>query len=261
VGAILLVAVSWKWCLPRNIAAIICAVAVATGAAAGLSIDAAAVPPLATFTLTVVVQLVVYLAALAYRFYRDPERAAPSDPAAVVSPADGTVIYVRRIAPGSLLECDKRGSRLILDELTETHLAYRELWQIGISMVFTDVHVNRAPIAGRVLLSGHRPGQFLSLRRADAVNLNERQTLLLDNGRFQVAIVQIASRLVRRIQSYVQPGQHVDLAQRIGMIKFGSQVDLFLPLASVGPLCVEEGDIIKAGETIVCHEAGAPRAV
>ena len=260
-GATLLVAVSWKWCLPRGMAAHICALAVAGGVAAGLWMDAAALPPLATFALTVATQLVVYLAALAYRFYRDPDRVPPSDPSAVVSPADGKVIYVRRIEPGSLLQSDKRGSRLVLDELTQTRLADRELWQIGISMVFTDVHVNRAPIAGRVLLSQHRPGRFLSLRSAEAVNLNERQTMLLDNGRFQVAIVQIASRLVRRIQSYVQPGQDVHLAQRIGMIKFGSQVDLFLPLASVGAICVEVGDALKAGETIVCREDGAPRTV
>ena len=83
-GATLLIAVSWKWCLPRVVATLICALAVAAGVAAGLWMDAAALPPPATFTLTVAIQLVVYLSALAYRFYRDPDCVPPSDPSAGV---------------------------------------------------------------------------------------------------------------------------------------------------------------------------------
>lgn len=255
-GVVLLAAMSWKWCLPARISAIIIALGALIGGVAGWLMNRAGFPPLVLLCAVPVIQLAVYVAALAWRFYRDPERVPPSDPGAILSPADGKVIYIRKLPAGSVLRCDKKGSQLRLDELEGTPLTAQELWQIGISMVFTDVHVNRAPIAGKVALARHLPGKFLSLRIPEAVNVNERQTLLFDNGRFQLAIVQIASRLVRRIEAYVQQGQTVELAQRIGMIKFGSQVDVFIPVPSVVGLLVKEGDELVAGESILCR-AGA----
>lgn len=251
VGAGLLAAVSWKWCLPARASGLIIALGVLVAGGTGWFLSRSGLPVLLLLGVVPAVQLVVYVAVLAYRFYRDPERVPPTDPAAVVSPADGTVIYIRRLPVGSILRCDKKSAQLIVDELEGTPLVSQELWQIGISMVFTDVHVNRAPIAGKVALARHRPGKFLSLRIPEAVNVNERQTMLFDNGRFQLAIVQIASRLVRRIQAYVKEGQQVDFAQRVGMIKFGSQVDVFLPVSAVTPLLVTEGDELVAGETII----------
>jgi len=253
VGAVLLAAMSWKWCLPARISAIIIALGALAGAVGGWLMNRWGLPPLVLLCGVPAIQLAVYVGAIAWRFYRDPERVPPADPCAIASPADGKVIYIRRLVPGSVLRCDKKGAQLILDELDQSPLVEQELWQIGISMVFTDVHVNRAPIAGKIALARHRPGKFLSLRIPEAVNLNERQTLLFDNGCLQVAIVQIASRLVRRIQAYVQQGQEVVLAQRIGMIKFGSQVDVFLPLPSVSSLLVKEGDDLVAGESILAR--------
>ncbi len=92
------------------------------------------------------------------------------------------------------------------------------LWQVGISMVFTDVHVNRAPIQGILTFACHKPGKFLSLRREEALNLNERQTLIIENpGQdMQVMLVQIASRLVRQIVAYLKEGQSVNRGQRVG---------------------------------------------
>jgi phosphatidylserine decarboxylase len=120
-------------------------------------------------------------------------------------------------------------------------------------MVFTDVHVNRSPISGTVALVHHRPGRFLSLRQTQALDVNERQTMVIGNGVYQVGLVQIASRLVRQIVSYVAPGDALESGQRIGMIRFGSQVDLFVPVAVAPALEVAVGDRTIAGETIICR--------
>jgi phosphatidylserine decarboxylase len=247
-GLFLLAALTRKWCLPVGTMA--WAIAGATLVAGGvlLLVRQWGAPVGLAWLLVPAVQLGGYLAFLAWRFYRDPERTVPADPQIVVSPADGKVIYIRRLPPHSLLRCDKRGAVLLLDELADTPLVGRELWQVGIAMVFTDVHVNRAPITARVALAKHRPGKFLSLRLPEAINVNERNTVLFDNGRIQIALVQIASRLVRRIVSYVAEGETAQRGQRIGMIKFGSQVDVFLPVEALPRLEVAEGDNLVAGE-------------
>ena len=152
--------------------------------------------------------------------YRDPDRVVPDEPGLVLSPADGSVIYIRRLEAGGPLRSEKNGAMIILDEIRDTAFAREALWQVGISMVFTDVHVNRAPIQGILIFVCHKPGKFLSLRREEALNLNERQTLIIENHSedMQVMLVQIASRLVRQIVAYVQDGQSVDRGQRVGMI-------------------------------------------
>lgn len=249
VGA--LAALSRKWCIGLSMSALLIGAATAGGVAAGWFLAGRAWQPWLIALFVLGTQLAVYVLVIAYRFYRDPERQSPADPAAITSPADGEVIYIRRIRAGEMLRCDKKGAQLVVDELQRTSLGSQEVWQIGISMVFTDVHVNRAPMAGKVALVSHQPGQFLSLRVPEAVNLNERQTMVFDNGRFQIAIVQIASRLVRRIVAYVGADESVGLGQRVGMIKFGSQVDVILPVPSVPSLQVTVGQRLVAGESIL----------
>jgi phosphatidylserine decarboxylase len=127
------------------------------------------------------------------------------------------------------------------------------MWQIGIALMFTDVHVNRAPIGGTVQMMQHRPGKFLSLRKSEALHVNERQTVVIENEWITVGLVQVASRLVRRIESYIHEGEHIHAASRIGMIKFGSQVDLFVPEEKVGDIMVKEGQYLYAGQTVICR--------
>jgi phosphatidylserine decarboxylase len=172
------------------------------------------------------------------------------DPNFVLSPADGVVIYVNRVHPGAIPVAEKKGKLLMLGEIEQSSLGKSELWQIGISMALTDVHVNRAPIGGRVTLINHHPGRFISLRNQDAAGLNERQTMIFENELVQVGVVQIASRLVRRIESYVKPGQSTPAGHRIGMIKFGSQVDLLVPVSQC-TLTIKPGDRATAGITAV----------
>jgi phosphatidylserine decarboxylase len=252
-GLLALSAASWKWCLPAAKTAWILALGALLGFIGAWWLQQRGMPSWVVAGAIWGLQGGVFVGLVAWLFYRDPERVIPEDPGVVVSPADGTIIYVRKLEAGEPLRCDKNGAAMILDELQGTDLEREALWQIGISMVFTDVHVNRAPIAGRVALMQHRPGKFLSLRREEALNVNERQTMVLANGKFQVGLVQIASRLVRRIVAYVSAQEEVACGQRVGMIKFGSQVDLFLPLRLASRLEVSRGQRLTAGQTIICR--------
>lgn len=198
-----------------------------------------------------VLALAITAAYLGHRFFRDPERTSPQDPGALVSPADGEVVYVRRSQAGTLPVSEKHGRACSLVELTRTPVEMDEAVVVGIAMSFLDVHVNRAPLAGRVRSVRHTRGSFGSLRRPESVLLNERATTVIDADGLEVVVVQIASRLVRRIVSYVEGGQQVSAGQRIGAIRFGSQVDVVLPDLPGIQLQVDVGDRVTAGVTVL----------
>jgi phosphatidylserine decarboxylase len=188
---------------------------------------------------------------LAYRFYRDPQRRPPQRDDVIVSPADGKIIYIRESREGMLPISTKYGHQYPLQELTKTSFFSQDAVVIGISMSFLDVHINRSPMAGRVTLRRHFPGRFGSLRRPEMVFENERATTIIKRGEIQVAVVQIASRLVRQIAAFVEENQDVTLGQRIGIIRFGSQVDLVLPKRRDLKLKVHIGERVKAGQSII----------
>jgi len=174
---------------------------------------------------------VVGLAGLAFfgYFFRDPERDIPREPGLVVAPADGKVVFA--------------------DEVQEDRYLNGPARRVAIFMNVFDVHVNRAPLAGTVAVAQHRDGCFKAAWREDACTLNEQMALVLeDNGR-RILVVQIAGLLARRIVSYVQPGQHLEKGERLGMICFGSRVDLYLPPEA--EILVQVGDRVKAGSSIV----------
>lgn len=254
-GTFLLVLVSWKWCLPWDRSMMLIALAAVAGLVTGVTLMRAGVTWPLTFLLPGIVQGFIYVGMLMWLFYRDPDRVVPDKPGLVLSPADGSVIYIRQLEAGESLRSEKNGAMIILDEVRNTALAKETLWQVGISMVFTDVHVNRAPIKGILAFAYHKPGKFLSLRQAEALNLNERQTLIIENhgDDIQVMLVQIASRLVRQIIAYVQAGQPVARGQRVGMIRFGSQVDIFFPVRKVVRPEVKIGQRLQAGVTIIAR--------
>jgi phosphatidylserine decarboxylase len=118
-------------------------------------------------------------------------------------------------------------------------------------MSFLDVHINRAPIAGHIRLRRHFPGRFGSLGRADMVFENERATTVIERPDYEIAVVQIASRLVRQIAAYVDVGENVALGQRIGVIRLGSQVDVVLPARAGLHVNVKPGQRVRAGESIL----------
>lgn len=193
---------------------------------------------------------------LLWRFYRDPERIPPEDRDAVLSPADGKVIYVKKIEDGAIACSEKRGKKFSLSDFTQSDVLPSEGYLIGIAMNFLNVHVNRAPIDGKVSLIRHIRGGFVSLKRKEAVIQNERALTVIDNGHFKIGVIQIASRLVRKIILYLREGNEIRRGERMGMIRFGSQVDLILPSLPFLQMEVNPGEEVKAGLSIVARIVG-----
>jgi phosphatidylserine decarboxylase len=250
---------AWKWALGmRRTAVAVAALSLSAGVliavlvpsfrqSGGILLEAGA-----NWLLT----LMAAFALLAYRFFRDPERKVPVTPNVIVSPADGEVLYVRESRDGALPVSTKNGRSYALSELTKTPLQMSEASVIGIGMSFLDVHVNRAPIAGSIASQRHFRGMFGSLRHPEMVFHNERMTTIVQSKDLQVAVIQIASRLVRQICSFVHESQHVELGQRIGMIRFGSQVDLVLPRRPGVRVTVKPGERVTAGQSVVAVLTG-----
>lgn len=245
------VALAWKWELgTTRVAFVTAALAVISGLIVAGVATLVTLPGVVIGGLVFLLTLGIGLIGLAYRFYRDPERTPPVIKGAVVSPADGLVLYVRQAPGGNLPVSTKDGRHYTLAELTRTPLTMDDAVVIGIGMSFLDVHVNRAPIAGRVTLRRHFPGRFGSLKRAEAAFENERATTIIQQTGLEVAVVQIASRLVRQIAAFVDEGQTVSLGQRIGVIRLGSQVDVVLPSGDMEVL-VMPGQRVRAGESVL----------
>lgn len=254
IGAAIALALSlplaWKWELGlRRVGIAVAAFALLAGLLTipldlGTAVHALLVAALA---------LAVSFAVLAWRFYRDPERRPPAGDGLIISPADGEVLYVRETRDGVLPVATKHGRDYELTELTKTPLRAEDSIVIGIAMSFLDVHVNRAPIAGKVTLRRHFPGRFGSLGKPGIVFENERATTVIEGGGLQIAVVQIASRLVRQIAAYVEPDDEVALGQRIGVIRLGSQVDVVIPKRAGLEVEVTPGQRTYAGKSVLAR--------
>jgi phosphatidylserine decarboxylase precursor-related protein len=243
---------AWRWQLGMLRASI---VVIAFGAGSSIAVEAArrvfALPPSVCAAAVWLLTVGGASALLAFRFYRDPQRRAPDRDDVIVSPADGVVIYVRKSHEGTLPVSDKHGRRYQLIELTKTPLHNDAAIVIGIAMNFADVHVNRAPLEGRVTFRRHFPGRFGSLRKPEMVFENERATTVIEGHGLQVAVVQIASRLVRQIALFLREGEQVALGQRLGVIRLGSQVDVVLPAREDLRITTRIGERLTAGESII----------
>lgn len=166
-------------------------------------------------------------------FFRDPERFTPVRDGLIVSPADGRIIAVGPAMPPP-----------------ELALPAEPRLRVAIFLSIFDVHVNRSPVGGRVMRRIHRPGRFRNAASPLAGDDNERQAWLIGGADGeQVAVVQIAGLVARRILGWVAPGETVRAGQRIGMIRFGSRVDVYLPGDTV-PL-VAVGQRAIGGETVI----------
>src|ERR1700739_4384844 len=166
-------------------------------------------------------------------FFRDPPRVTPLRDGIVVSPADGRVSQITNAVPPKELD-----------------LGERALPRISVFMSVFDCHVNRSPVAGRIERIVYRAGKFLSADLDKASEDNERNAFVIAASTGQrVAAVQIAGLVARRIVPFVREGEAVGAGQRIGMIRFGSRVDVYLP-EGTGAL-VAEGQTAIAGETVL----------
>jgi phosphatidylserine decarboxylase len=172
--------------------------------------------------------------------------AGPQD---IVSPADGNVIYINRVTEEGQIVAIKNGKLSDLTEISQTNHISIPCWQIGINMTPFDVHKNCSPISGKLLLSKHISGKFHSLKDFLSLVENERHTYVIDGPGGKICVVQIASRGVRRIDSYVKEGSELKAGEWLGMIRFGSQVDVFMPDNVV--VNVKVRDQIYAKKTII----------
>ena len=166
----------------------------------------------------------VALTAAVSCFFRDPERVIPQTPGAVVSPADGRVHEIEMEA----------GCR-----------------RISIFLSVMDVHVNRAPYAGKVTGVIYKPGRFVPAYRSEASRENESNHVTIDGPHAVIGVKQIAGILARRIVCRTRPGDVLERGQRYGLIRFGSRTDLFLPADA--DVVVQIGDKVRGGETILAH--------
>lgn len=183
------------------------------------------------------------------RFWHTPKRVVTAGPNEIISPADGNVLYIKQIESGETPISVKNGKLNHLEELTKTNLLTSPCWLIGINMTPWDVHKNCAPINGKVILNKHTKGAFLSLKLFDALTMNERNTYVIENEQLTVGVVQIASKGVRRIDSYVKEGEFVKRGEWLGMIRFGSQVDIIIPYNS--QVSIKVGQQIYAAKTVI----------
>jgi phosphatidylserine decarboxylase len=178
-----------------------------------------------------VVALPLVLAVFFLWFFRDPQRTVPQLPGQIVSPGDGIVTEAEWIETVS-------GSRL----------------RISIFLNVFDVHVNRAPVGGVVKVSEFRKGGFMNAMNPESVLHNEQTLITIDAGEYEVSFKQIAGLLARRIVCNVKVGDRVERGQRVGLIKFGSRVDVLIPAEA--DLQVKKGVRVKGGSTVLARLPG-----
>lgn len=181
--------------------------------------------------------LLTTLFALLLYFFRDPERTSATGEGVFLAPADGRVVEVKQVHEPRFLQ----GEGL----------------KISIFMSLLDVHVNRVPVEGQVVLVEHVPGQFLQAFRPEASEVNEHNLVGLESRHGRVLVKQVAGIMARRVVCWVRPGQKVQAGDRLGVVKFGSRVDVFLPPGAAS--AVRVGDRARGGVTVIARWKGEVR--
>jgi phosphatidylserine decarboxylase len=170
--------------------------------------------------------ILIFLGLFIFYFFRDPERAIPAEPSVIVSPADGHVVE-------------------IVDELLDSQMGHR----VSIFLSIWDVHVQRAPAAGRISRVVYHPGRFYAAYRSAASQENEQNIIYIHTPQGTLVFKQIAGAIARRVICWKQEGEMVALGQRVGLIRFGSRVDVWLPMDTA--VTVKRGQMLKGGESIL----------
>jgi phosphatidylserine decarboxylase len=194
----------------------------------GLALLAVAAVVWFTTQMAVLTAVPVLLATFFLWFFRDPSRTIPDGPGLIVSPGDGKVEEAEWIETTA-------GSRL----------------RVTIFLNVFDVHVNRVPVGGTVTLVEYRKGEFLNAMKPESAVRNEQTLITVDAGAYSVSFKQIAGLLARRIVCNLKTGDRVERGQRMGLIKFGSRVDVLMP-AEVN-LKVRVGQRVKGGSSVLAE--------
>lgn len=166
-------------------------------------------------------------------FFRDPDRVSPSDPLLVLAPADGKVMHAGLADP--------------------KYAPVGQWQQVIIFLSPLDVHINRSPVSGTVTDVSYKPGSFARAWSHDAAN-NERSEIWIDHGGVPIVFRQVVGAMARRVVCRLTKGQTVAAGDRIGLMKFGSRMDVFLPLTAT--ITVAPGDRTTAGESVLARLAG-----
>jgi phosphatidylserine decarboxylase len=199
------------------------------------------VPPLllggACFFLhwNIAASILVFLACFLFSFFRDPERAIPSERGAVVAPGDGRVVVV-----------------------TDEEHDGRPGKRISIFLAVWNVHVNRSPATGTITKLEYRPGKFLAAMRERASAENEQNVFTLSTEAGEMVFKQIAGLIARRVVSWKKPGDQVSRGERIGLVRFGSRVDVWVPREA--EILVKLGQHVKGGASVLARWPGKPVA-
>jgi phosphatidylserine decarboxylase len=164
-------------------------------------------------------------------FFRDPEREVPADPKAVVAAADGTIADIT--------------------EVEETDLLKTKTRRIGIFLSIFDVHINRAPVEGKIIYRQHREGVCFDARSPECSEKNEALTWGFENAQGTFVVRQLTGAIARRIVAWSDVGDEVQKGDRFGMIRFGSRTEVYLPLAA--DVLVKVGDHVAGGSTIIAR--------
>lgn len=170
--------------------------------------------------------ILVFLGLFVFYFFRDPTRTIPTEPSNVVSPADGHVVE-------------------IVDEALDARAGRR----ISIFLSIWDVHVQRAPVAGRVGNVVYQPGKFYGAYRSAASQKNEQNIIYIDTPQGTVVFKQIAGAIARRVICWKKRGDIVALGERVGIIRFGSRVDIWLPAET--EILVRRGQKVSGGSSVL----------
>ncbi len=218
--------------VPFGVAAL-CVAAIVAGLAAFLH----------SATLSALVIPLLLLAYGVFLFFRDPERYPPSDPKAVLSPADGRICLIQEVPLPEELKPEETG----IEEWNA-----KTFMRVSVFMSVFNVHVNRMPTAGTIVKKAYVPGKYLNASLDKASKDNERCAYMVETADgTRYGVVQIAGLVARRIVPFVEEGAVLGQAERFGLIRFGSRLDVYLP-AGVKPE-VRLGQIMVAGETVLGH--------
>jgi phosphatidylserine decarboxylase len=182
-------------------------------------------------------------------FFRDPQRVTPQGDSFIVAPADGLVTLIQQVEPPR---------ELMIDDGSGTPgMVPGPVTRISIFMSVFDVHINRAPIGGTVRRVVYIPGKFLNADLDKASEENERQHILIERGDgLKIGFTQIAGLVARRIVPFVKPGDMLAAGQRVGLIRFGSRVDVYLPAGTEPRVLM--GQKTVAGETVLAEVGQKP---
>lgn len=184
------------------------------------------------------------LSAGIFAFFRDPERVVPQADNVILSPADGIVSLIQEVEPPLELQID--------DGSGNPGLPAGAVTRVSIFMSVFDVHINRTPVGGTVRRVVYIPGRFVNAELDKASDENERQHLLVERSDgLRIGFTQIAGLVARRIVPFVKPGDILAKGQRVGLIRFGSRVDIYLPAGTDAKVMI--GQSVIAGETVIAE--------